>query len=122
MSENDSLIDEFDMFPEAPSGPIINLPEAPSGPIINLPNAPKTDKGKIKEKIDSLLYKIYLKYIRTNCPKDKETIQLNTNLIQLVKNYNDSLGGSRKTKKQINKKQKTKNKRNKKQKTKRNRR
>jgi hypothetical protein len=106
MNEDLDLIEEFDKptsvinFPDAP----LNLPTAP----ISLPSAPKTSKEEILFQVIRLYHKMYVKYITTNCPKDKATRMLNEDLKRSIKNYNESIerGGSKKTR--VNKTKKTK--------------
>jgi hypothetical protein len=92
---DDDLIDEFDVFPDAPNSKPVILKKAPTHAI--LPNPVKTSDAALQKTIQELYRKIYLKFIRSDCPKDKETRDWNEQLIRLTKNSNESTGG-RKTK------------------------
>jgi hypothetical protein len=94
--DND-LIDEFDsIYPEVPNTKPVILPDTPLHAI--LPEPVKTNNTVLQSKINDLYYKMYVKFIHSKCPKDEETIKLNKQIIQLTKNYNESMGGHRKTK------------------------
>ena len=107
----DELFD--DNFPKVPTTQPIILPNAPSVPI--LPTPVKTSNAEfieldnqLRNKYQTILYKLYLNFNASLCSKNQEYIKLNNQLKQAyehLRTLEKNIGGTRRKKSVYKKKQ-----------------